>query len=61
MKLQMYTKSTYVLSSIFFIPDYTVGTGFSPVQPYSIRNTVRGLYHRSGFTPCPWRRIIFYL
>jgi len=31
-------------------PDFTVGTGISPVQPLIM---VRGLYHRSRIAPCP--------
>ena len=34
---------------IFFHPDFTVGFGFSPNQ----RLRARGLYRRSGISPCP--------
>ena len=37
--------------SIFSHPDFTVGTGITPVQ--LISPLARGLYHRSGITPCP--------
>ncbi len=44
----------------FFHPDCTVGIGIAPIQPLSpVRNhcgqtkLARGLYHRSGISPCP--------
>lgn len=37
--------------SIFSHPDFTVGTGITPVQ--LMKTLARGLYHRSGITPCP--------
>jgi len=36
---------------IFFHPDYTVGTGISPVPANVL--LARGLYRRSGISPCP--------
>lgn len=50
----MYAKSTYVYSSIFFIPDYTVGTGFTPVQPCS-KNRSQFVDYTTGrdFHPAP--------
>jgi hypothetical protein len=38
---------------IFFHPDYTVGTGVSPVQFGPLGAQSRGLYRRSGITPRP--------
>jgi hypothetical protein len=45
---QQYIK-TYCKNKHFSHPDFTVGTGITPVQPI----TARGLYHRSGISPCP--------
>ena len=33
----------------FFHPDFTVGIGVAPIQ----RRSARGLYRRSGISPCP--------
>ena len=35
---------------IFFHPDFTVGTGITPVPA---AHAARGLYRRSGISPCP--------
>lgn len=41
----------FITKDIFFFhPDYTVGTGIKPVQ--SLKRS-RGLYRRSGISPCP--------
>lgn len=37
--------------TVFSHPDYTVGSGIPPDQPPSAE--AHGLYHRSGFAPCP--------
>jgi len=39
----------------FSHPDFTVGLGITPSQPKS----ARGLYRRSGITPCPEGTIQF--
>jgi len=41
----------YVSYLILFHPDFTVGLGVSPSQPYF--HMGRGLYRRSGISPCP--------
>jgi hypothetical protein len=43
-------KTRFLRQKIFFHPDFTVGPGISPSQP---QDAARGLYHRSGITPCP--------
>jgi len=40
---------------IFFHPDFTVGPGITPDL-----HTARGLYRRSGISPCPEDLIYFY-
>ena len=40
-----------VIFTLFFHPDYTVGTGISPVPANVL--LARGLYRRSGISPCP--------
>ena len=40
----------------FYHLDYTIGTGITPVHVIFILfkiKTTRGLYHRSGISPCP--------
>jgi hypothetical protein len=46
------TKTIHKTGFIFFHPDYTVGTGISPVQSVP-KTQSRGLYRRSGVTPRP--------
>ncbi len=38
---------------IFFHPDFTVGTGITPVQPAMNHCEVVDFHHRSGISPCP--------
>ena len=42
---------------IFFHPDFTVGIGIAPIQ----RLRARGLYRRSGITPCPEDILFWFL
>ena len=45
--------SMYCSKIVFSHPDYTVGTGITPVQPFFKREKGHGLYHRSGLAPYP--------
>lgn len=42
--------------AIFFHLDYTIGPGVAPGPPH---NAGRGLYRRSGITPCPEDKPLF--
>jgi len=44
-----------LLCLLFFHPDYTVGFGISPNPAFA-----RGLYRRSGVSPCPEEVLCFY-
>lgn len=56
---RIHTNPIWACACTFFYPDYTVGSGVAPDharfpnKESDVPKQARGLYHRSGITPCP--------